>query len=155
MLAPGVYEYSVVIDVLLETDQPGDFAGVEFFATDSRFPEPLWLLQIIAEDFIASVSDLILDFTSNPILGLDDEVVEDEALAAFVISGGQASLSSYLLFSTSYVVDQTITFAEGVEAGIVAVPEPSGALLMLTGMVILLVVGRLRPGLLETTTAER
>lgn len=87
-----------------------------------------------------SPSDLQITFASNPILGLDDTLIEDEVRAAFTVNSGTATLSSFELFDTTYKVSQTIQYSEGVNAdvGVASVPEPSSVILLSSGSLILL-----------------
>jgi hypothetical protein len=144
-VAPGTYsDYSFVIDQIeLGTADVGDFAGVNFFATDSRFSDPLWFLSVVVSGPLSSKSDLVIGFASNPILALNDSNIVNNVRAAFNMQGQTATLNSFELFKTTYVVDQQITYSEGLKAGVEAVPEPGT--LMLFGMGVIALVGYARP----------
>lgn len=144
-LAPGTYNYFFTInEILLRNDNADEVSGVTFFATDSRFSDRLWALGVSAEGFIGSKDDLIIEFFSNPILGLNDGLIARQVRDALTVSGGTASLSSFQVFHTTYAVDQTITFAEGLNAGVQTVPEPSTLTLLGMGVLSLFVYRRRR-----------
>jgi hypothetical protein len=136
-LAAGVYkDYSYTVDKLtlqVDPSKPTEFVGGSYFATDSRFSQPLWSLGVSAQGVLNSQSDLQVTFKSNSILGLDDTLIEDEVRAAFTVSSGTATLSSFELFDTTYKVSQTIQYSEGTNAGVGPVPEPPGVILLSSG----------------------
>jgi hypothetical protein len=128
---PGVYNYTAVIEeftLLLGQDERG---GGSYFATDSRFAEFLWRLAIGSPvGGITDLSDVFVDFTSNAILGLNDELIESAVRSAISLSSGLAQLTSFELFSTTYVVDQPILYGFGAEADLLRVPEPTSVALL-------------------------
>ena len=71
ILPPDNYEYAFFLEELVVggTVEPGDFAGVGLFATDSRFAEPLWSFGVAVRGGLETKSDLMIDFVSNSILG--------------------------------------------------------------------------------------
>jgi hypothetical protein len=141
-LAPGAYPYDPLInEILLQTDDESDFAGVSLFGFDSRFTDPLWIFSVSVVGLISSVGDLLIDFFSQPLLGLDDAMVASEAAAAFAVAGGMATLTNHLLFSTTYTVDRPIVHSVGANAGVERVPEPATVVLLLS---VLAVLGLLR-----------
>ena len=106
-LSPGSYAYSYTISSLtLSLDDPDDEVGASYFATDSRYSVPLWSLGISADGVLNSNANLSVDFESNPILGLDDGLIDSEVKAAFFVSSGTATLTDFNLFDTTYPVDQ-------------------------------------------------
>jgi hypothetical protein len=134
ILAPGTYNYSYSINALeLGIEAQNELAGASFFATDSRFSNPLWNLSVVTKGTLVTSDDLIIDFVSNPILGLDDNIIENQIQSAFNVSSGIATLNSFQVFSTTYFVDREITFSEGINGGVekVSVPEPSFLLSLL------------------------
>jgi hypothetical protein len=151
---PGLYNYDYVINNMSMDLTGADFAGGLLFATDSRFQDPLWSLTTVLRPKTGNgvchgrivVSDLAgeecLDvfFVSNPILGLQGAFIEADVRNAFTISDGIATLNSFDLFDTIYLVDQPIMFSEGNDAslmGVGAIPEPSTiALLSLWSMML-------------------
>jgi hypothetical protein len=137
-LPPGSYAYAPTItEATLHLDGlPDEFAGVTFFADDSRFSDPLWILSIVATGALTSPSDLLIEFRSQPLLGLDDADVASQVRSNFAVGGGTATLASYTLFSTTYEVTETIQFAEGVNGGVAsAVPGPATFVLAVLGAV--------------------
>jgi hypothetical protein len=148
-LSAGVYQnYSYTVDNLtlkVDPSNPTEFVGASYFATDSRYSQPLWSLAVSTEGVLNSRSDLQITFESNPILGLDDTLIEDEVRAAFTVNSGTATLTSFELFDTTYKVSQTIQYSEGVnaEVGAGSVPEPSSVILLSSGSLILFGIPRL------------
>ena len=142
---PGVYSYSFFInDITLETGQAGDFAGVTFFATDSRFTDPLWALSVIVEGALNGKSDLEVAFESQTALSvdssgtpLDSHAIESAVRQAFTVSTGVAQLTAFQLFSASYTVDRSIEFSDGANAGAEHVPWPSTSALACAGLATL------------------
>ncbi len=135
-LSPGDYDYSYTVNSLTLTLDAPDEVGASYFATDSRFSDPLWSLGISAQGVLNSNADLVIDFQSNPILGLDDSLIDSEVRAAFSVSSGTAVLHDFELFDTTYLVDQPITFAEGVNAGILPIREPSALDLLASALAL-------------------
>jgi hypothetical protein len=137
-LLPGTYDYAFTIaGITLETDTERDFAGVSAFATDSRFSDPLWVLEIGVLGLLSDIGDIIIGFDSNAILGLDDTVIENQLRDAFIVSSGTATLATFELFDTTYEVDQTIVGSIGLNAGVTrAVPEPATFALFGVGLVV-------------------
>jgi len=126
-LDPGLYDYFYTINgISLQNDEEDGIAGVSFFATDSRFSDPLWELAVIARGIIGDPADLYIDFYSDPSLGLDDLLVQSAVRGAFTVAAGLAVLTGpFELFHTTYSVDSTIRYSEGLNAGLAApVPEP-------------------------------
>jgi hypothetical protein len=138
-VAPGAFSYTPVIEFTSE-DAIG---GARYFATDSRFNDFLWQLRIGTEDVITNPGDLLVSFVSNPILSLNDSFVAAQVRSRITVSGGTASLASFELFSTTYLVDQPIEYGYGVEADLAkaSVPEPSA--LLLVGLCSLVVSRRI------------
>jgi len=138
-IEPGVYSnYGFTItNAELLPGAVGAFAGIDFFANDSRFTSPLWYLGVVATEPVITAADLTISFTSNPILGLDDALVASQLRDAFTISGGQATLSSYTLFNTTYVVDVPTIYSDGVGAGVQSVPEPTSITLTMLALLSL------------------
>lgn len=142
---PGLYSYSFFINAItLEAGAVGDFAGITFFATDSRFADPLWALGVFVEGPLNSKSDLHLAFQSQSALSmdgsgtpLDDGAIESQVLTAFTVSNGVAQLTARPLFSGFYSVDTTIQFSDGANAGAEHVPEPATAALVWAGLALL------------------
>jgi hypothetical protein len=135
-LSPGDYDYSYTVDSLtLMLDAP-DEVGASYFATDSRFSDPLWSLGISAQGVLNSNADLVIDFQSNPILGLDDSLIDSEVRAAFSVSSGTAVLDDFELFNTTYLVDRPITYAEGVNADVEPIREPSALALLVSALAL-------------------
>jgi hypothetical protein len=139
VLAPGNYNYSYSINTLeLETNAENELGGASFFATDSRFNDPLWILTIVNQGIVVTQNNLIINFVSNPILGLNDNTIKNQVQNAFNVSQGFATLNSFQLFNTTYFVDQEITFEESLNASIeaspenVSVPEPFSILSLVT-----------------------
>jgi PEP-CTERM motif len=136
-LSPGTYsDYSPTIDLTdLELDSTGDSAAVNFYATDSRFSTPLWYLSMWASGQLNGKSDLNISFTSNPILGLNNSLVAANVLSDLTVAGGQAfSTSPIALFTTTYTVDQQITYSQDVVGYADAVPEPASWALVCGGL---------------------
>ena len=136
-IAPGLYDYRFDIDQLsLQTDDELDFAAVAFFGEDSRFVDPLWSLTVILDGLLSDITDLQIDFFSQPVLFLDDPLVEFNVLNAISVANGTATLSNFELFDTVYEVDQVITVGVGVEAvALSRAPEPGTWLLMGVGLI--------------------
>jgi hypothetical protein len=139
-LDPGTYLYSYTVNSLtFQTDSVGEVGSASYFATDSRFTQPLWSLGISVQYPLISKADLSVDFESNAILGLNNSLIDSEVLSAISVSSGTAILNAFQLFNTSYPVDRTITYSEGVSAAdqnaaIRSAPEPSALLLLLSGL---------------------
>jgi hypothetical protein len=142
---PGLYSYSFFINsITLETGSAGDFAGITFFATDSRFADPLWMLGVFVDGPLTSKSDLHLAFQSQPALSMDSSgtpldggAIENQVLTAFTVSDGVAQLTARPLFSAFYSVDTTIQFSDGANAGAENVPGPATVTLVCAGLALL------------------
>jgi len=134
MLPMGMYDYPVTINLLSLSVSPGDFGYASVFATDSRFTDPLWVLNVIGTAPTTSSSlSLNVSFSSNPLLALDDMAITNRVKRDLQNSGG--TLSNYSLFHTTYDVSVSGTvYGEGVEAiAGTAVPEPSTLALIVNG----------------------
>jgi hypothetical protein len=136
---PGTYPYAPIITQFGIDTSDGVGAGASYFATDSRFSDFLWRLAIGSTGFIDDPTELFVAFSSNPILGLSDDVVAARVRSAVAISAGTASLVSFLLFDTFYTVDRPIEYGIAAEADLPAVPEPSS--LALLGFAVASLVG--------------
>jgi hypothetical protein len=156
-VSPGTFSsYQYTINANLQLDQVGDYAGITFFALDSRFTDPdlfyansepfneaLWSLTIASQVVPASPSDLDVKFSINPsarLLGILNPSMTDDQIGslvqnAFTFPNGIATLTSFDLFpsGTIYTVSGTISYATGVNAGITAIPEPSSLTLLSIG----------------------
>lgn len=140
-VAPGSYSYAPEIaNITLETSDLRDFAGVSFWATDSRFSDYLWNAAVVVEGPITATPNLTVLFQSQPLLGLDDAAIAADLEEALAINPGQISLTDYTLFSTTYSVDQEIEFGEGLNAGVEKAPEPSTACMLFIAAIAYAVV---------------
>jgi hypothetical protein len=145
-VSPGVYNYNHNIDVSLNREGPTSFAGVLFQAVDDRYTDPLWSLQILADQQLRDVNDLGIQFAFNSQALLDGVLTNDSTLltdSAMIdrirenidLSTGVPTLTGFDLFptGTTYNVDRSIQY--GVDAGAALsedTPEP-GALAILAG----------------------
>jgi hypothetical protein len=136
IIDPGTYTYHPTIpSILLETETDTDFAGVSFFATDSRFAGPLWQLDVLVAGTLESADDLTISFSAQSILGLDAQTIVDNVRNTFSVAPGSATLTNFDVFNATYEVDQTITFSEGLSAGVETVPEPATVGMLAIGSV--------------------
>ncbi|MBL8352451.1 MAG: PEP-CTERM sorting domain-containing protein [Burkholderiaceae bacterium] len=136
-LSAGAYDYTVWIDQLALDVSPGDTAWAGLFATDSRFTDPLWTLQVVATRPLAA-GGIVWDigFSSQGLFGLDDQAIRARVRRDLLAGGGQ--LSRYTLFSAPYDLPLAITYGEGLDAGVTTVPEPTTPMLLLFGGLVLL-----------------
>ena len=147
MLPMGVYDSPVIIDLISFSVSPGDFGYASLFATDSRFMDPLWVLNVVAFGLTDS-GNLSWDvsFSSNPLLHLNDTTIANQVTRDLRNSGG--ALTNYALFHTVYDVSVSSTvYGEGVEAiAGTAVPEPSTLMLITNGALFCLGIWYCRRG---------
>lgn len=137
LLSAAAYDYTVWIDQLALDLSPGDTAWAGMFATDSRFTDPLWTLQVVARRPIAATGTRWdISFSSQSLLGLDDLAIRDRVRSDLLSGSGQ--LSQYTLFAATYDLPLAITYGEGLDAGVTTVPEPTTLTLMLFGALLLL-----------------
>ena len=164
----GTLQDVYLIDATLGPSAPGEYQAVAFMALDSRFgptfpdnfgdpANNLWTLTIVALRPITSISDLLIDFTINPLAtiaggGTQDILTDasDQALSigavlsqitgALTIADGVATLAPVDPFpvGTRYHVDQTITYGVADAAALTAAPEPSSVWLLGFGSLLLL-----------------
>ena len=90
---PGSYSYSYSLDFSLEVFPTDPWASLYADAVDSDHVDPLWQLSIVSYGPISSIGDLVIDFSSDPSLGLNDATVVSDLMSAIGVSGGMASLS--------------------------------------------------------------
>ena len=148
---PGIYSYTYFINGITLQSGAGDFAGVTFFAMDSRFTDPLWALGVVVEGPLNSKSDLQIAFQSQSALStdtsgtpLDPDAIKSEVLGAFTVANGVAQLEPLELFTAFYSVDRTIQFSDGANAGAEHVPGPASAVLVGSALALLAGAARLR-----------
>jgi hypothetical protein len=120
--------------------QAGEFAELTFFATDSRFTDPPRALAVVAEGALNGANDLEMAFESETALSadssgtpLDASAIEKAVRQAFMVSNGVAQLSWFQLFSAFYMVDRSVQFSDGANAGADHVPGPATAVLICLG----------------------
>src|SRR5262249_21262628 len=143
-VSPGIYSYTYFINGITLQSGAGDFAGVTFFATDSRFADPLWALGVVVDGPLNSTSDLQIAFQSQSALSidtsgtpLDPAAIKREVLQAFTVTDGVAQLGPLELFAAFYSVDRTIQFSDGANAGVEHVPGPASVVLVCSGLALL------------------
>jgi len=134
-----------------------------FLNDGSPFEATLWHLNLAANGPVAGTSDVSVDFELNPLalqeillpssylislpgysIGLTNQQVAllidgavDKAITdALAFVGGTVSLQSFALFpdGTLFAPTNTVEYAEGVDAGLNAVPEPASISLLASGL---------------------
>lgn len=138
LLDPGVYEYNpTILSALLEVSAAPDFAGMSFFAYDSRSTEPLWQLNVLATGTLSAASDLDILFTHDPsrlVLssGVTPASIQDGVRNRFTVANGTAAYSnegSVPLFTSQYDTGPTeVSFSEGLNVGATASADAPGSL---------------------------
>jgi hypothetical protein len=108
VLAPGIYTSGYIIDdVQLLTQGPEDFASIDIYGSDSRFPEPIWHLEVVARGMLMSEDDLLINFDSLAPYNIADADIESTLRGYFEVSNGMAHLSKpFYLFSLTYSFDR-------------------------------------------------
>jgi opacity protein-like surface antigen len=138
-----------------------------FLNDGSPFENTLWHLNLAANGPVAGPSDVAVDFELNPLaldviifptsylvglpgysMGLSDaevatlidQAVDKAVTEALVLIGDTVQLQSFLLFpdGTFYAPINSVEYAEGVDAGLTTVPEPTSILLLASAILILL-----------------
>ncbi|WP_040851686.1 PEP-CTERM sorting domain-containing protein [Nitrosospira lacus] len=123
-------------------------ASISGIYATSLLVDPLWNFSWVADSSSPSLSSFT--FHSNPVLGLDDNVIHNQFLSSVISSGGIHTLSSDFTISASLFpqlplgVNQ-ITYQFGGEADYLAqaqtVPEPTTITLVAIGTLGLLSYG--------------
>ncbi|MBX9791459.1 MAG: PEP-CTERM sorting domain-containing protein [Pirellulales bacterium] len=130
---PGLYAYSYKLSFSMEVFPTDPFTSFYGGASDTNHANPLWTMTAVAYGPINSIGDLVMTFTSDPSLGLNDATVLADLKTAISVSGGVASVSDYTLFNTSYYVLSPTSYSDEVAATTASVPEPSTGVLLIAG----------------------
>jgi len=147
---PGIYSiYNHAIDMTLINPGAQDFGGVLYAATDSRYTDPLWELQVWADHPVLTADDLNVQFTFNPeamadgvltdsTFTLTDSAMEARIRSNIDLSSGLPTLTGFNLFPDNvvYNVSGTEPIQYGVNSGAALAldtPEP-GAFALLAGL---------------------
>jgi hypothetical protein len=130
---PGTYSYSYNLTFSMQVYPTDPYASFYAGASDTNHANPLWMLTAIADGPISSINDLVMTFTSDPSLGLNDAAVLNDLKAAISISDGVASLSGYTLFATTYYVSSSTDYSDEVAAATASIPEPTTFALLAIG----------------------
>ena len=133
---PGSYAYSYDLSFAMEVYPTDPWASFYGGASDTNHSSPLWSLTAVAYGPISSIGDLVMTFTSDPSLGLDDSAVLNGLKAAISISGGVASVTDYVLFNTTYEVLSPSEYSDEIAASTASVPEPASGVLLASGALV-------------------
>jgi hypothetical protein len=145
---PGSVAFDLTFDGISLTATPGSLGSAWGAEMHSSIPTltDLFTLAINGPPGMSSRSDLLIDFVSNPLLGMDDAAFEELLRSRFTVGGGAATLATPT--SLSFTLNSTSSFsvANAVEAAAAAtvVPEPSTLLLVAGGALPIAVLARRR-----------
>jgi hypothetical protein len=138
----------------------------DFLNEGSPFQQTLWVLSLDADQPLNSTSDVSVDFELNPLAlqeivlptsylltlpgysaglsnaelaDLIDAAFESSIAAALAFTNGTVSLQDFQLFpdGTQFQPIGDVTYAEGVSAGLNAVPEPTALWILATSVLCL------------------
>ncbi|MBX9790107.1 MAG: hypothetical protein K2Y37_14415 [Pirellulales bacterium] len=129
---PGTYQYSYGLSFSMEVYPTDPFTSLSAGAGDLQHAN-LWNLSIVATAPIGSKSELQIEFTSDPSLGLNDTTVANDLRTAIGVTGGVASLTDYPLFYTTYYTLSPTIYSDNLTVATASVPEPRSLRLLLSG----------------------
>jgi hypothetical protein len=141
---PGSYDYSYSLEFSMEVFPTDPWGSLYADAVDTDHVDPLWELAIVAYGPIGSIGDLVITFTSDPSLGLNDAMVVSDLMSAIGVAGGVASLPEYVLFTTTYDVPSMTVYSDSAAATTASVPEPATVTLAMCGAALALWSARRR-----------
>jgi len=134
----GTTEFDPSFTDLPMTDSGGAVAETVITGT-STIPgyENLFTLTYGVLGALSSLSDVYIDFESNPLLGLNDASIDSQILSHLSLSGNDVSLDAPVDFSYTLTSDTSYDVNLTINSIVSGVPEPSSALLFGVGGLIL------------------
>ena len=133
-------------DVVLHAD-PNTLGAAFTMSMNSTLPglATLYTLSISAAGGLLDAAGLVIDFVSNPLLGFNDSLIDNDLRASFSVAGFTATQTSPFVLSYTLDARSAYQLDYAVEAAAVAnVPEPSTLSLYGIGGLLVLAVRRRR-----------